>query len=360
MKIERVVATRLSVPMARPMRTAIHATDRTENVLVEIESDGLVGQGCTLAFSAGQSDAVGAMARDLGQTLVGSDVFDLGALWGGLWMRLNLTGQSGVGMLALSAIDTALWDLLSQRAGLPLSVMLGRVHQRLPVYAQGGWLSYSVEQLVDEALLYRSRGFRHYKMRVGSPDWRTDVTRVEAVLAAAGPDFHLMLDANQGWPRHVAMQAAAAIDDLGLFWLEEPVDVHDLVGSAEIAGAMRTPISSGETVFGVAGFAEMIERRAADILMPDLQHCGGPTGFMRVAALAEAAHLPVSGHLFTEVSIHLLAACPNALVVEYMPGWWEELFEGAPKISEGWIEPGSSPGLGFRVTAETKARFKAD
>lgn len=358
MRVEQVSVSRLSVPMAKPMRTAIHSQDRTENVLVEIAADGLVGQGCSLTLNAAHADAVRAVAESLASMIIGSDPFDHAALWQKLRQSLNLTGQSGIGMLALSTIDTGLWDLAAQKAGLPLSAVLGRAHTELPVYTQGGWLSYTVEELTEEALAAKAAGFRHYKMRVGSHDWRSDIARVIAVVEAVGPEVKIMVDANQGWLRHEAMQAVRALDGLGLYWIEEPLNAHDLEGAAAISEAATTPIALGESLFGLPEFTHAIALRAADVLMLDLQHCGGPTGFMAVAALADAAQVPVSTHLFMETSVHLLAACPGALILEYMPGWWDELFDPKPSIDCGTIKVPTAPGIGYRITAEAKRRFR--
>ena len=359
MRIETVGVELVSLAMARPMQTAIHRVDRTENVLVEICADGLVGQGAALTLAANQARAVACMVDDLVDGLVGQDATNVGGHWERLWARLNFSGQSGIGVLALSAIDTALWDLLARAAGMPLYRLLGGVHEELPVYTQGGWLSYSSEELVEEALGFEERGFRHYKMRAGSADWRADVERIERVRAALGDGTELLVDANQGWSTATALAAARALDGLGLYWLEEPVDVGNVEGSARVAAATTTPISAGETVFGTAGFSPLIERRAADVLMPDLQHCGGPTGFMRVAEQAALANLPISSHLFTEVSVHLLMACPNALIVEHMPGWWDDLFDGGPQIVDGSIRPSQEPGLGCRFAERARGSLTA-
>jgi len=357
MRIEAVSAQLVSLPMARPMQTAIHRVDRTENVLVEITAGGRVGQGAALTLAIKQAGAVACMVDDLAEGLVGEDARNVRGHWARLWGRLNFTGQSGIGVLALSAIDTALWDLLALEAGMPLYRLLGAVHEELPVYSQGGWLSYSVEELVEEALALQEKGFSHYKMRAGSAHWREDVERVERVRAALDDDTELLVDANQGWSTAEALAAARSLDGLRLYWLEEPVDVGNVEGSARVAAATTTPISAGETVFGTAGFAPLIERRAADVLMPDLQHCGGPTGFMRVAEQAALANLPISSHLFTEVSVHLLAACPNALIVEHMPGWWDDLFDGGPQIVDGRIRPPQEPGLGCRFSERARRQF---
>lgn len=350
MKIEAVRLAHVSLEMKQPMRTAIHATTSTENALVEIVADGLKGQGAALTLRKHQAIATCHMIRDLGAYLVGRDALDVVEIWGSLWRQLNLTGQSGIGVLALSAIDTALWDLVAQGAGLPLHRLYGTTHPELPVYVQPGWLSYSKEELIDEALGYESAGYRFYKMRVGSQRWIDDIDRVRAVKEVLRPETELMVDANQGWSRMQARHATRALDELGLYWIEEPLDVSDLDGLAELARSISTPIAAGETVFGVSGAAELIDRQAVSVLMPDLQHCAGPTGFRRVAQLAENAHVAISNHLFTQVSTHLMAAAPNALVVEYMPGWWEELFDHPLPISNGLVRPPAEPGIGFRFS----------
>jgi mandelate racemase len=350
MRIEAVRVAHLSLPMRRPMRTAIHETTHTENALVEIVADGLSGQGAALTLRPFQARATCEMIRDLAHDLVGCEVDEVAALWHSRWTRMNLTGQSGIGVLALSAIDTALWDLAAQRAGLPLHGLLGSVHRELPIYVQPGWLSYSLEELLEEALGYESEGFGFYKMRVGSSDWRRDVARVAAVREALGAGTQLMVDANQGWSRLEARAALSALDELGLYWIEEPLDVSDVEGLAALAERTTTPLAAGETVFGVAGAAPLIERGAVGVLMPDLQHCGGPTGFQRVAVQAANHHVALSNHLFTQVSVHLMMAAPNALVVELMPGWWEELFDRPLDISDGMIRAPKTTGIGFRFS----------
>ncbi|MCA1656165.1 MAG: mandelate racemase/muconate lactonizing enzyme family protein [Actinobacteria bacterium] len=355
MRIDRIRIGYAPVPMRAPMRTAIHSTTHTHNALVEITADGVSGQGAALTLAAGQAQAVCRVLEDFAGLLHGTDPRDIRALAAQLRQRVSLTGQSGISMLALSAIDTALWDLHARAADLPLYRMLGGSPDPLPVYAQPGWLSLSDEELVAEALAVQEQGFGHYKMRVGSPDWRHDVQRVSRVRAALDPATQLLVDANQGWSRIDALAAARALDDLALFWLEEPVDVDDVAGMARVAAAIRTPVAAGESVFGTEGMRPLIEHGAAAVLMPDLQHCGGPTGFLLAAAQAQLAGLPISNHLFIEVSIHLLAACPNAAIVEYMPGWWDDLFHRPPDIRNGTLRPSDEPGTGVRFRDDAEA-----
>lgn len=354
MKIEAIRIGHVPVRMAQPMRTAIHETNETHNALVEIEAEGLTGQGAALTLSPEHARSVCEVAADLAAELRDRDSGEVRDHWQRLRHRLNLTGRTGIGLLALCALDTALWDLLAQEAGLPLYRLLGASRRELPVYAQPGWLSTPVEQLIEEALAYRDQGYRFYKLRVGSSDWRSDVARVSRVREAVGAGLALLVDANQGWSRIEALAAARALDGLGLTWIEEPVDADDIEGCAQVAAAIETPVAAGESRFGTAGMLPLIEQRAASILMPDLQHCGGPTGFLQVATQAELAGLPISNHLFTQVSVHLLAACPNALIVEWMPGWWDDLFDRPLDVVDGKIRPPERPGIGYRFSAHAK------
>lgn len=357
MKVERCETMLLSVPMARPMATAVHSADRTENVLVELSAEGLVGQGLVLTLTRGEARAARAIIDQLATYVVGAKVESIGKVWQSMYGALVLTGKCGVGLLAMAALDTALWDLHAQSLKLPLSSLLGRAHDRLPAYAQGGWLSDDPEAIVDEALMYADSGYGFYKFRAGQRDWRRDVVRVAAVVEGVESEIRLMVDANQGWSRESAAQATAAMDDLGLVWIEEPLAASDVQGCAGLATRLKTPVAGGESVFGVEGLSSLTRVGAVDVLMPDLQHSGGPTGFMQIAAIAHSEFVPISGHLFTEVTSELMLSCPGSLVVEYMPGWWDGLFDESPVVKSGWIEAHERAGIGYRVGKDAKRHY---
>src|SRR5262245_31802001 len=154
MRIDCIRVGVCAVPMARPMRTAVHCATHTHNALVEVEAAGLVGQGAALTLHRGQADAVVALIADLAGTLIGRDAGAVRKHWEDMRRRLSLVGTAGIGALAVAAIDTALWDLLGKRTGLPLFRLLGAERRSLPVYAQGGWLSMSPEEVVEEANAY--------------------------------------------------------------------------------------------------------------------------------------------------------------------------------------------------------------
>jgi mandelate racemase len=338
---------RLSLPLPRRYISGIHDYGTTENVLLELDVGDAVGIGHAFAFLPRQADAIRTMVIDLAETLVGQPVDAVRAVWADLWARINFVGQSGVAVMALGTLDTALWDLLAQRAGMPLHRMLGAVRSALPVYASGGWFTYSKEELAEEAQALAEQGFAGYKIKIGHPDWRIDVDRVEYVMNAVGGSIPLMVDANQAWSVDRAISVGRILASLGVSWYEEPVAVQDVDGSARVTAAVDVPLATGETVFTRHGFQPLIEKRAADVLMPNVVRCGGPSQFMHVAGLAHTHRIPVSSHTYTEVSAHLMAACPNASMVEYIPGWWDGLFDDPPPIRAGVIQLPDRPGLGF-------------
>jgi L-talarate/galactarate dehydratase len=351
--LEEATVHRISLPLGRALISGIHNFRSLETIVVDLRADSLHGTGYAYTFRRREAEALAALITDLAESLLGQDVHPIRGHWHALYQRINYIGQSGLAVMALAAVDTALWDIAGQQAGLPLHRMLGGVTDQVPVYLSGGWLSYPVSELVADVTSARERGFRHYKMKVGSGDWRADISRVEKVVAAAGDAVQVMVDVNQAWDAGTAIQAGRALQSLGVDWLEEPVPAHDLAGHARVTTALDLQVATGETLFTRAEFRPFIEARAADVLMPDLMRCGGPTEFMNVAVLADSFGIPVSSHLFTEVSAHLIAAAPNGTLVEYIPGWFDSLFSPALQFVDGSLRLSSAAGLGLAPAERT-------
>jgi L-alanine-DL-glutamate epimerase-like enolase superfamily enzyme len=196
------------------------------------------------------------------------------------------------------------------------------------------------------------------KMRIGRARPAEDVERVRRVREAVGPDVGLLVDVNQGWDEPTALRVGRELEAFGLSWLEEPLPYEDLEGCARVAAALTTPVATGESDYGSLAMKRHLEARAADVLMPDLQRMGGVTGFLDAAALCQAWHQPVSSHLFTETSCHLLAAAPNGLILEHMP-WWDALFTEPLSVADGHVLVPERPGIGLELSAPALARFKA-
>lgn len=359
MHVTQVRTTLVAVPLARPVRTAIHEIGAVHCVLIEAASDaGPVGESYVFAFGVPRARVLEAMVAALAPRLVGRDPHDHGAIWRELWGDINFLGHKGVTVIALSGLESALWDLVGKAAGLSVGRLLGRVRDRVPAYASGGlWLSCSTDELVAEARQFVADGFRAVKMRLGKADPGEDAERVAAVRETIGAGITLMADANQGFSADHAIRLGRLIEPCRLAWFEEPVPAYDLEGSARVAAALDTPVASGETEYTRYGFREMIAKRAADVLMPDLQRAGGVAEFLRIAAMAAAEDIPVSPHIFTEQSLQLCAAIPNCTIAEHMP-WFAPLFRERMELVDGDLLIPDRPGLGFTFDHDAIERYR--
>jgi L-alanine-DL-glutamate epimerase-like enolase superfamily enzyme len=359
MKITDIVVHRLSVPLPKPVRTARHDHAHADTVLVEMRSDaGLVGSGYCFAFGPRKAAALAALVEDFAEIYRGHAAAPQ-ARFAEAWRGMHFIGHTGLALIALSALDSACWDLAARGAEQPLFRYLGGDRTRVPTYASSGlWIDYSIDEMLREAEAFRAQGHRAMKMRVGRSDPEQDVERVRIVRDALGGDAALLADVNQGWDEATAIRIGRRLEPHGLYWLEEPLPYEDLEGCARVAAALDMRIATGETDYGSLGMKRHLEARAADVLMPDLQRMGGPSEFMRAAALCQAWHQPVSSHLFTETSAHLLAALPNALILEHM-SWWQDLFTEPLTIDGGCLVLSEKPGIGLDLSQSALKRFKA-
>ncbi len=361
MKITGLATRIVEVPFETPIRTAIHHIDRVNAVLCRLETDaGVTGEAYMFAFGRRRMPVLAEMAACLAEPLVGRDPRESEALWADMWADINFLGHKGVTLFALSALDTACWDIRGKDAGLPVHRLIGFARDRVRAYASEGlWASLTIPELQDQAAALVARGFRAVKMRLGKPTVAEDIARARAVREAIGPDIALMADANQGLAVPHAIRLGRALEELGLVWFEEPVPAYDLDGHARIAAALDTPVASGETEYAHPGFRDMLECRAADILMPDLQRVGGYSEFLKVAAMARGQGVPVSPHIFTEHSLALCGAIPNLEWSEHMP-WFAPLFAEETELVDGDLLIPERPGHGFSFDEAAIARYALD
>ena len=358
MRITQVDTRIASLPLPNPVVTPIHHITTIDTVLTTVRTDeGLSGIAYNWVFGVPRARAVRALVDDLARFACGEDPLATAHLWQRLWNEANFLGRAGAVMLALSALDVACWDIKGKATGLPLCRLLGGTRRAVPAYAGGLFLSDSIDAIVDEAKRYVAAGFTAIKMRAGSRRAGEDVERVAAVRSAIGPEVRLMVDVVQGWTVEQAIRTGRALEAYDLTWIEDPVVFDDLSGLAKVAAALDVPIAAGENDYSKLGFRRLIDAGAADMPMPDLQRVGGITEWMKVAALAEAAGLPVLPHVFHEISVHLVAAAPNAPYLEWVP-WWDVLFTDKLSIENGMAMPPDRPGLGLTFDEDAIDRHR--
>jgi L-alanine-DL-glutamate epimerase-like enolase superfamily enzyme len=360
MKITHVTSRVLQTPADSPLVVGLPApTDTREFVTLELGTDqGLVGLGLTF-FGGALTPALKAAVDALAGLVVGEDPTQVEAIAAKLRRAAGGSGPGGIFSLALSAVDIACWDLKGKALGQPVCALLGGLRDRVPTYASGALMRpHPVRYLAEAGPRLVGMGFRQMKMQCGSePTMATSVERVRVLREAIGPDIDLMCDINQLWSVHHAVEVGRRVEPYHLYWLEDPVAHDDYAGLARVADALATPIAAGEYHYGIVPFRHLFEARSVDIAMIDLLRVGGITQWMKVAGMAEAFNLPVVSHLIPEIHVHLVAAIPHGLTVEFMP-WTLRLFEETPTIEAGQLVVPRKPGLGLAFDQAAIKRYQ--
>ena len=356
MKIRNVQTQVVHLPAEEPLAggAGFHRQFLEFVTLKLATDDGIEGIGVTF-FGWTLTPTLKRAVDQLTELAVGEDPLRSEAVGHKLRSAAASAGPAGIATLAFSAIDMALWDIKGKVLGQPLATLLGGLRDRVPTYASGALSrTFPLEHVVKAGPRLVEKGFKQMKMQLALPGDTTparEVERARLIRQAVGPDIDLMCDINQRWSVNQAIEIGRRIEDVHLYWLED-VTVHDdYAGLARVADALATPLAGGECVYGITPFRHMIEARSVDIVMIDLLRVGGIANWMKVAGMAEAFNLPVVSHLIPEVHVHLVAAIPNGLTVEYMP-WSFRLFEEVPVPVKGELVVPSKPGLGLEFSRE--------
>jgi L-alanine-DL-glutamate epimerase-like enolase superfamily enzyme len=324
-------------------------------LFAEIRTEaGLEGVGFSYSKRAG---GVGqyAHAREVAPELLGEDPSDIQRIWTKLIWAGASVGRSGLATQAIAAFDIALWDLKAKRAGLPLAKLLGAHRDSVQCYnTSGGFLSSSIEEVIENAAQTAASGIGGVKIKVGQPDTKIDLKRVAAVKEAVGDRIDLMVDANQQWNRSTAVRMGRAFEEFDLTWIEEPLDAYDAEGHADLARELATPIATGEMLTSVAEHAELIRHRSADFIQPDAPRVGGITPFLKIMALGEAANLRMAPHYVMELHLHLAAAYEHDPWVEHFD-WLEPLFNERLETEGGRMIVPARPGIGVSLSDQARA-----
>jgi len=355
-KIETVTVRPVNVPLARPIRTAVGFLPTAPLVLIDIRTtDGAVGSAYLFGYKA-------SMLRPLVATVeaVASEVIGQGADPHSVTQRLELSfrllGRQGLVALAMSGMDMALWDVAARVKDLPLARLLGGVERPIQAYDSFG----IIDIAADRGDIERSiqHGFRGIKIKLGGGAVEADVARVRAVREIVGDGIALMADYNQSLDPAEACRRIERLLEFDLTWVEEPVLAEDLVGHRHVRATTGMRIQTGENWTFPEQMEKAIRAGASDYAMPDVQKIGGVTGWMKAAALAEAAHLPVSTHVFAEASAHLLAVTPTAHWLEWMDKAGPLLREPLRVAQDGTVTA-RGPGLGIAWDEKAVAHFAA-
>ena len=354
--VRSLQARAVDVPMDRPLMTGGGEVGSAAMVLVDLlTEEGITGSSYVFCPTPLVLGPVARLLSNLAPLIEGDPLAPV-EIERKLQKTFRLLGPQGLTAMATAGIDMAAWDALAKACGLPLARLLGGEPREVPAYNSCGLGLIGAERAAEEAAELTAPGFGAIKIRLGYPSIKTDVEVVRAVRASVGEDVALMSDYNQALSVVEAEGRAAALEGEDLYWIEEPTRADDYSGHACLRRGSKTPIQIGENWWGPHDMARSVKAGASDLAMADAMKIGGVTGWLRAAALAEAAGLPLSSHLFPEISAHLLAVAPTSHWLEYVD-WANPILEDPLKVDDGYASVTDTPGIGISWDEEAVRRY---
>lgn len=337
-----------------------HIADSTHDIseisfyVLEVETaSGVIGQGYLLSFHYSPNAIEGAL-RDMKRFVLDHD-YNVNET---LRFRKEYEAESeyfgivGLQRWALAVMNVAMWDAWCRYLKQPIWKVLGGSKTAIPVYGSGGWISYSDEELLDEVLQYKARGFSAVKIKVGHPDGLSrDIERLTKCREALGPDIRIMMDANQGMDVPSSIKLLSAVENLGIFWFEEPICNIDFDGYATLHSCSKVSLAMGEREYSIVALRELASRKALDLWQPDLIRLGGVEVWRESAAFSSAHNIPVLPHYYKDYDVPLLCTVSQPYGAESFD-WIDDIIDEPMEIHNGYAFPRDGDGWGFRFKPE--------
>ena len=347
------------IPTDAPEADGTIEWNSTTMVLVEITAGDKKGIGYTYAH---ESAAI-VIEKTLKQIVIGKDVMDIPSLSFSMIRSIRNNGDCGIAMMAVSAVDNALWDLKAKILNLPLCTLLGKVKDGMLVYGSGGFTSYSNGQTQKQFQNWAKESITHFKMKIGSNPHK-DVERIQAARKAIGSDAALFVDANGAYTVKQSLEKAKDFNEYNVSWYEEPVTSANLKGLRFIRehAPYKINIAAGEYGYNLPYFDKMLHAGAVDILQADATRCGGISYFMKVGYMAEAFQIPFSSHCAPSLHLHATLALPSFYIAEYFHDHIrieKMFFDGVTAPKNGMVYPDmSKPGIGLTFKEKDALKYK--
>lgn len=336
------------VPLAEVLTDAMHGEHtHFELILCRITcQDGYEGVGYTYTGGKGGRAIYSLLNDELKSFLMTQDANRIEYLNDQMNWHLHYVGRGGLVSFAVSAVDIALWDIRCKRLNQPLWCVAGGADNKTKTYAGGIDLNFSQDKLLSNVSGYLDKGFNGVKIKVGLPDHRTDVERVAAVRQLLGNDRKFMIDANYSLNVDQAIKLANAVEQYDISWFEEPTIPDDYRGYARIADNINLPIAMGENLHTIYEFGYAIAQAKLSYLQPDASNIGGITGWLKVAAMAQANNLTICSHGMHELHVSLMASQPNAGYLEVHSFPIDQYTKHPLQLEKGLALAPSDPGHG--------------
>lgn len=361
-KIENLKIGFYKLPLKEVLVDAMHGEHHFFEIITIEVFDGDGASGVGYSFTGGHNGGAihDIASREIPPLVIGEDADRIEYLWNKVWWAQHYGGRGGPTVLALSALDIALWDLKAKKAGMPLWRLLGGFDPAVPCYAGGIDLHLTPDELLAQSERNIKRGFRALKMKVGRERLAEDVEKLAAMRNHFGDAFPLMVDANMKWSVAEAVRAARAFQPYHPVWLEEPIIPDDLEGHATVATEGGLPIATGENMRTIWEFRHAVTVGKVAFPEPDVTNCGGVTPFMKIAHLAEGFNLPVTSHGAHDITVHLLAAVPNRSYLEAHGFGLDDFVDEPVQIVDGNAIAPDRPGHGVVFDWKSLEKLRAD
>ncbi len=339
--------------LSRPIADSTHDIPAIKFYVVELETaGGVIGQGYLLAFHY-SPNAIEGCLKDLRKFVLerGYAINQTVKLQQDWDIETEYFGSLGLQRWAYGAINVAMWDAWGKYLGQPIYKLLGTNGKKIPVYGSGGWINYTLEELLDEVTAYKARGFQAVKVKVGSPDMERDIERLTKCREALGPGVKIMMDANQGMSVSDSIKLSDTVKPLGIHWFEEPVSNKDFAGYQIIRNKTGISLAMGEREYDLEALKELIRRNALDLWQPDMLRLGGVEGWRNSALLANAYQIPCLPHYYKDYDVPLLATIPNPYGSESFD-WIDAIIDNKMEIENGYAKQREGNGWGFSFKHE--------
>jgi mandelate racemase len=347
----------VEVPMTYALGTSRGVITKAPLLLIDLETEeGITGRSYLWCYFPAAVPAIAKILEEVARVVGGERLAPID-LWSKLAERFALIGVQGIVRMAMAGFDVAAWDALAIAAGWPLVTFVGSSPKRIPAYNSCGLGLTAPQQVADEAEKLLAGGFRAIKLRLGYPTLEDDLAALHAVKKRVGSEIAVMVDYNQALSLAQALERGRALDQEGIYWLEEPIRHDDYAGNATLVRELETPIQIGENFSESSAMAAALAAGAADYVMPDLERIGGVTGWLRAAALAATHRVEMSSHLFPEVSAHLLAATPTCHFLEYVD-WADKILAEPLEIVDGFAVVPQRPGNGLMWDEKAVKKYR--
>ncbi|MBC7090546.1 MAG: mandelate racemase/muconate lactonizing enzyme family protein [Nitrososphaeria archaeon] len=352
MKIRSVQTYFLNASCGKLVSDYARTLDSIELTVVKVQTDeGIEGTGYTYTLRGGEG-VKAIIDKELSKIVVDRNPLEIEDIWNEMCKSTDARTHGGTVSNAIAAVDIALWDIMGKVEGKPLYKLLGGRRNKVPIYdTDSGWLHYKPKELAKNALMLLEKGFKGFKIKVGKKNLEEDVERIKAVRDAVGDKLTLMVDANQAFTVQEAIRRGKAYERYNIYWFEEPTVDGDLNDYMEIASALSMPIATGEWIYHLDIFQKLIQKKAADIIQPDVCRVKGITEWIKIAEYAENHGIPVAPHFNMELHVHLVCAFQNGLTVEHMP-WLAYLLKNPLTIKEGYALAPEIHGHGIEFKEE--------